>query len=659
MGRCHALKVARGEGLDNRLFESLRPGTSRSGLAKQRGKFHHSVMRPIDFIKRRCGALILCATAAYCLVYALAFVQLYFKEHPYKVASYWIFDNVPPGSRLVGPHWDDKVPVSVAGKNPSIYIMEGRDNELPVYERDTPQMIESIVRRVSLSDYIMFPTPRTPDSIPRIPDEYPNTTALLRLLWGEKIGFKLVKTFKNRPSLLGITFNDDLADESFSVYDHPKVTVFQNVEKLSAEEILRRVKDVQRDEPLPSMKEMLLMDEGGWQPRRGLWNSDWNILGRAFAIVVVLGFSSWIALGGLFRRLPDGGLGLSACFGMLFAAGVAWILGVVGLVPMTRSGALAVGSAIAAVAFVRVCLRADVRTRVTELVGRHGLYVLAAAASGAVISAIMRSSDPGFFGIGEGVDAAYLSYLSRSVEPVPADIFQVGQVLPWKMFDRFLFGWVLKLGAVDVALAVRAVAVMVGAMLGGVLYSVVVLFSRSRNVALIATLVALIPTTYVLHTLRDSSTRTVVAGNDVALLQGTGSRSELAQWVRTTIRGTPCFVAACDGDGAGVMPALVGLPLCEQGLVSSVASPEGGAEQPALCKLDEPTAAFRRMMELGIELFITPAQQVAGTEASKRRIEGFVQHPELFFKAFDDGRYAVFVPAFSSYFPRAKDPLSS
>ena len=49
----------------------------------------------------------------------------------------------------------------------------------------------------------------------------------------EKLGFKLIKTFKNRPSFLGFTFNDDLADESFSVYDHPKATIFENVERFS------------------------------------------------------------------------------------------------------------------------------------------------------------------------------------------------------------------------------------------------------------------------------------------------------------------------------------------------------------------------------------------------------------------------------------------
>jgi hypothetical protein len=615
-------------------------------------------MRLIEYFKRRCGALILLAVAVYCLVYALAFVQLYFLEHPYKVASYWIFDNVPPGSRLVGPHWDDKVPVSVAGKNTSVYVMEGRENELPVYERDTPQIIELIVRRMSLSDYIMFPTARTPDSIPRIPDEYPNTTALLRLLWGEKLGFKLVKSFKNRPSVFGVTFNDDLADESFSVYDHPKVVVFQNVEKLSADEIVRRVKDVERYEPLPTMSEMLLMNEGGWQPTKKLWRPEWNSLGRILGFVVVLGVSSWIVLCRVFRRLPDAGLGMSLAVGGALATGTAWLLGVGGLIPLTRSGALAVVVAIVAIALMRICLRADVRAQTFAVLRKHGLYVLGAVVFGAVVSTVMRSSDPGFFGIGEEVDAAYLSYLSRTADPVPLDIFQAGQILPLRMADRFIFGWVLKLGAIDATLAVQALSVVIGGMLGGLLYSLVSLFCRNCRVALVGTLVALIPSSYVLHLVRDSSNRDMIGGEEAALLQAGAVNGELARWVRKTIKGTPCFVAACDDDANRILPAVVGLPVCERGLPSSSGQPVD-VQEPALCKLDDPSAAFARMMELGVELFVTPAEQATVSEVARRRIAGFVQRPELFSKIFDDGRYAVFVPAFSTYFPRAKDPLSS
>jgi hypothetical protein len=178
----------------------------------------------------------------YALVYALSWIQLYLQPHPYRVASEWIFNNIPQGSVLVGPHWDDRLPISIPGKDPNrTYVMDGRDGEIPFYERDTKDKMSLVLRRRAKADYIIFPTARISDSIPRIPEEYPYTTSLIQLLWAEKLGFTLEKTFKDRPSFLeisfnddpflAITFNDDLADESFSVYDHPKVVIFKNTER--------------------------------------------------------------------------------------------------------------------------------------------------------------------------------------------------------------------------------------------------------------------------------------------------------------------------------------------------------------------------------------------------------------------------------------------
>jgi hypothetical protein len=111
-----------------------------------------------------------------------------------------------------------------------------------------------LLRKISSADYIAFATPRAVDSIPRIPREYPRTTALLQLLWAEKLGFRLEKTFKNRPSLVGFEFNDDLADESFSVYDHPKVVVFKNVEHLLPEEMMIRIQSAAESGPLGAVE---------------------------------------------------------------------------------------------------------------------------------------------------------------------------------------------------------------------------------------------------------------------------------------------------------------------------------------------------------------------------------------------------------------------
>ena len=39
--------------------------------------------------------------------------------------------------------------------------------------------------------------------------------------------FELVRTYKVYPSLFGITINDDAAELSFRLFDHPRVFIFK------------------------------------------------------------------------------------------------------------------------------------------------------------------------------------------------------------------------------------------------------------------------------------------------------------------------------------------------------------------------------------------------------------------------------------------------
>jgi hypothetical protein len=215
---------------------------------------------PASPLLQRALWVLLTFVTGYSVLYACAFIQVYRVPHSYDVASRWIFDNVPAGSTLLGPHWDDRLPIGIPGFNPHQYNYECRECELPFYERDRPEVLEMLLSRMSKGDYIIFPTPRIQGSIPRIPDEYPHTTALLQLLWAEKLGYGLLTIVKETPTFFGVSFNDDGADESFSVYDHPKVTVFKNVERLSIEEMRRRVLNAEAYAPLPTLREILHTD---------------------------------------------------------------------------------------------------------------------------------------------------------------------------------------------------------------------------------------------------------------------------------------------------------------------------------------------------------------------------------------------------------------
>lgn len=595
------------------------------------------------FLKRRLGLIVLCAVLGYCVVYALAFIRLYRLEHPYKLASQWIFANVPAGSRISSPHWDDKVPVGIPTGDTAIYQMNGRDFELPVYERDTPQMIESIVRRIASSDYLTFATPRAPDSIPRIPDEYPNMSALLRLLWGEKIGFTFVHSTKNRPSFLGITFNDDLADESFSVYDHPKVVIFKNQERLSVEQILERIKKVERYEPLPSMNEMLLMDSGGWVPSTSTWQPVWSHSAQALAVAVVLGLCAWCVVGRICAWLPDAGLGLSALVGVVTAAAAAWGLSVSKVVPLTRAGGGFVVLGAFVLAAVTCILRVSLRQRLAAAVRTHGIATIVSICVGAVIVSVMRSSDASLLGLGERVDAAYLAYLVRNEDPVPWDLFHPGQKLALAFADRFALAWLLKTVGVPAEFAVSVSYMVLGGLLAGALYSVLVGVLRRVKPALVGVLIAIIPAIYLLHVARDVVNRPLAA---VLGSPQTAPHEDLVRWVKREVVATPRIVEACDQPASvATIAPVVGLPSFVEVVTAEAASP--------LCSLDDPQQVYQRMMAHTLELFVMPSGAAASTPAARARYERFSSRPDLFALVFDDKRVAVFVPSFSRYYPRS------
>ncbi len=80
------------------------------------------------------------------------------------------------------------------------------------------------------------------------------TSRYYRCLWSGLLGYKMVAEFHNFPSFLGWEHPDDMAEESFSVYDHPRVYIFKKFETVQPAKILKLletddyVKGITRDQ---------------------------------------------------------------------------------------------------------------------------------------------------------------------------------------------------------------------------------------------------------------------------------------------------------------------------------------------------------------------------------------------------------------------------
>ena len=204
--------------------------------------------------RSRAGKLILGLVVAITLLWLTAFTRIYTRPHTVVTASEWFYRQVPAGTKVASQHWDEGFPFPLPGnRNPDRF----RTEDLPYYEPDTPEKINQICKELASAEYAVFQTKRIYGAVTRAPEKFPLTNRYFYRLFAGDLGFRLTDDFASRPTIFGIGIPDELADESFSVYDHPKVLVFRNTAHLSAAEIEGRV--LQGAPSLPLTRRDLLL----------------------------------------------------------------------------------------------------------------------------------------------------------------------------------------------------------------------------------------------------------------------------------------------------------------------------------------------------------------------------------------------------------------
>lgn len=196
------------------------------------------------------------------LVYPFSFLSIYSHLHSRVAASKWIYQHIPAGSVLSGEHWDDYLPISTTEYIKEIYSYI----EFPLYAADNQLKWEEMDKKLKQVDYIILTSNRLYGAIMTMPTKWPITTTFYQMLFDGSLGFQKVAEFTSRPNvsipgitvcltppfirygvvayktqqcpLEGIHFVDDYADESFTVYDHPKVIIFKKIKQVNYLDLL-------------------------------------------------------------------------------------------------------------------------------------------------------------------------------------------------------------------------------------------------------------------------------------------------------------------------------------------------------------------------------------------------------------------------------------
>ncbi len=163
------------------------------------------------------------------LIWPLMFMAIYTRPHSRVSASRWMFQNIPVGSVLAQEHWDDALPVSFDNYSSQQYEII----QMPVFGPDDDAKWKEIHGDLQKAHYIVFTSNRGYGSIGSVPERYPKMGKFYNDLFAGKLEFRKFQEFTSYPGLTfgGLKFEipDQWSEEAFTVYDHPKITIFKKI----------------------------------------------------------------------------------------------------------------------------------------------------------------------------------------------------------------------------------------------------------------------------------------------------------------------------------------------------------------------------------------------------------------------------------------------
>lgn len=164
------------------------------------------------------------------IIWPLLFFSIYTQKHSRVKASAWIYENLENGSFILTEHWDDPLPLLIQQNMGKTFLGE----QLPIFDPDTPTKWKKMNELLEKGDYYVLSSNRGWGSITTAPDRYPRMSRFYHDLLDGKSKYQKIKEFTSYPSLtyLGIPIElpDELAEETFTVYDHPKVLIFKKTQ---------------------------------------------------------------------------------------------------------------------------------------------------------------------------------------------------------------------------------------------------------------------------------------------------------------------------------------------------------------------------------------------------------------------------------------------
>jgi YYY domain-containing protein len=419
----------------------------------------------------------------------LAFSSIYRHPNSQIAASAWIYDNVPQGSSLSAEYWDRNLPLSFPdGRDLGYYgyraVKIDFYSDIPACDPSTgrapdPRLcrpnnaatLAYLIGKINETDYLVEATNRIYGSIPKTPWRSPVQQQFFELLFAGRLGYTLAYDGSSFPSLGPFHFDDGFMDESFTVYDHPRVLIFKKERQLSEDE-LRGLFAPALDRPLSptryprgaAAKPLLLSQLVDRLPVTA--NDVWDRARAGNGFLATLLWLLAIEIVGLLAlpltvalcaRFPDRGWGLSKLIGWLLLAYPVWLLASTKLAQFDRTAllvTLAAGAILALGAAVRwrEHYRATLRGALPAIVLSEGVFFLIGG-----FFLLLRLHTPDLWhpiwGGEKPMELTHLNGILRNATFPPLDPWFADGTINYYYYGQYLIAALIKLTGIPVEIA--------------------------------------------------------------------------------------------------------------------------------------------------------------------------------------------------------------
>ena len=404
--------------------------------------------------------------------------------------------------------WDDGLPLRMDGYDPYGGIYQGGLN-FELYWDDNPEKLDRFISTLDQAEYILITSSRQWATTTRVPERYPLTSEYYRQLMGcpselpiEKcynnaepgtyqgtLGFDLIRTFQSNPRIGTWEINDQPAEEAFTVYDHPKVFIFQKSPDFSLQEVAARLSAVDLTKVIhltPKQADnhpgnlLLPLDRLAEQRAGGTWSDFFNpnsIQNRSQLFAVILWYGSVFLLGilvypllrYLLPGLSEAGYPLAKTFGMLLLSYLVWLAGSVGI-PFLRGTILAVIILMAGAGIYLAYKDRDALLQKWEESKQYFIRVELLALGLFILALLIRYGNPDLWHPWKGgerpMDFSYFNAVIKSTTFPPYDPWFAGGYINYYYFGFVFVGVLTKFLGIMPSLAYNLILPTLFMMIG-------------------------------------------------------------------------------------------------------------------------------------------------------------------------------------------------